>query len=186
MRFLIYCSGAIALVAFVIGFAVSLFVHDASWTERLIMATMPAAITFVAVLLLASRDYAKHSATMRFVRNHLLAAADTTDDEFVSFRPFDAPALLLETRKAISRFFDVPTGKINRDVRLIHDLHVNKLEPAFQLYVVDSVIASQQIVPKPFGFTMAGLETIDDLTDAIRAVLDRFDQTADNQGDSEM
>ncbi len=149
------------------------------------MAMMPAVITFVAVLVLASRDSAKHSATMRSVRNHLLAGNDTTDDDFVSLRPFDAPALLLETRKAISRFFDVPTEKINRDVQLIEDLHVDKLEPSFQFYVVDSVIASQPIEPKPFGFSIAGLKTLDDLTDAIRTVLEGFDRNTDNESESQ-
>ncbi len=181
MHFLIGYSGAIALVIFAIGGAVSLFVRDASWTDRLIMATMPAAITFVAVLLLSSRDHAKNSATMRSVRNRLLAGTDTTDDDFVSLRPFNTTAILLETRKAISRFFDVPACKINRDVRLIQDLHVDKLEPAFQLYVVDSVIASQQIAPKPFGFSMVGLDTIDDLAVAIQNVLVAFDKNSDNQ-----
>lgn len=171
-----------ALVAFVIGGAVSLCVRDASWTDRLIISTMPAVITFVAVLLLSSRDHAKHSAAMRSVRNRLLTGPDTTDDDFVSLRPFDATAILLDTRKAISRFFDVPAGKINRDVQLIRDLHVDKLEPAFQFYVVDSVIAAQQITPKPFGFSMDGLDTIDDLAVAIQNVLVGFDQNSDNQG----
>ena len=185
MRFLIGCSGALALVAFVIGFAVSLFVRDVTWTDRLMMAVMPAVITFFAALLLSSRDAVKHSGTVRSVRNALLAGDDTSDDEFVSSRPIDDATLLLETRKAISRFFDVPTDKICRDVRLIHDLHVDSLEPSFQFYVVNSVIASQQIEPQPFGFSMAGLETIDDLTDAIRHVLDGFNGNTDNHGKPE-
>lgn len=186
MRFLIGCSGVFALGIFVIGFAISLlFARDASWTDRLMMATLPAVITFVAVLLLSSRDSARHAATMRFVRNDLLVGADTSDDEFASLRPIDDAALLLETRKAISQFFGVPTGKLRRDVQLIDDLHVDKLEPSFQFYVVDSVIASQQIEPKPFEFSMSGLATIDDLTDAIRNVLDGFDRNTDNRGEPE-
>ena len=185
MRFLIGCSGVFALVAFVIGFAVSLFVADASWTDRLTMATVLAVIVFAAVLLLSSRDSAKHSGTMRSVRNHLLAGGVTNADDFVSSRPFDDTALLLETRKAISRYFDVPTDRINRNVQLIHELHVDELEPSFQFFVVESVIASQQIEPKLFAFSMAGLETIDDLTIAIRNVLDGFHRNTDNQGDAE-
>jgi hypothetical protein len=181
MRFLIGCSGAFALVAFIIGFTVSLFVRDASWMDRLTMAITPAVIAFVAVLLLASRDSAKHSATMRSVRNNLLAGVDTSDDDFISSRPFDDATLLRKTREAISRFFDVPTDKIRRDVELIHELHVDKLEPSFQFYVVEAVIASHEIEPKPFRFSMAGLETIDDLAEAIRNVLDGLDRNTDNQ-----
>ncbi len=136
MHFLIGCSGAFALVAFVIGFAVSLFVRDATWTDRLTMAVLPAALTFVAVLLLSSRDSVQHSSTMQSVRSALLAGDDTSDDDFVSSRPFENATLLLETRKAISRYFDVPTVKVSRGVRLIHDLHVDKLERSFQFFVV--------------------------------------------------
>lgn len=185
MRVLIGFSGAIALVAFVIGLAVSLLVRDARWTDRLTMALTPAIITFAAVLVLASHDSAKHTATMRSVRNWLLTGGDTSDVDFVSSRPTDDAALLLETRQAIARFFGVPTDRISRDVHLIHDLHVDKLEPSFQFYVVGSVIASQQIQARSFGFSMAGLETIDDLTDAIRKVLDGFDGNTDNQDEPE-
>ncbi|NOX54420.1 MAG: hypothetical protein GXP27_08250 [Planctomycetes bacterium] len=94
----------------------------------------------------------------------------------MSSRPTPDAALLLETRRAISRFFDVPAEKIARDVHLVNDLHVEKLEPSFQCYVVTLVIASQSVELKPFRFTMAGLESIDDLTEAIRKVLDGFDR----------
>ncbi len=182
MRFLIGCSGVIALVAFIIGFVAFLFISDATWADRLTIAAMPAIITFVAALLLASRDSARHSSTVRKVRAYLLACNDSTDEQFMSPQPCDDAALLLETRKAISRFFDVPTVKVTRDVHLIRDLHVDKIEPSFQFYVVDSVIASQQDELKPFGFAMAGLAPIDDLTNAIHKVLDgrdRNDQTED-------
>lgn len=176
MRILVGCSGAIALVAFVVGGAASMLVRNISWTERLIIATTPAAIAFVAALLLFSRDRARHSAILCSVRNRLLAEADVTDDGFVSLRPIRCHrGILLETRKAISRFFDVPAGKINRDVRLIRDLHVDKLGPAFHCFVVDSVMASKQIAPKPFRFSTDGHETIDDLAVAIQNVLEGFD-----------
>ncbi|MFN0196848.1 MAG: hypothetical protein ACKVT0_08870 [Planctomycetaceae bacterium] len=176
MYFLIGCSGVMALIAFLVGFAVSLFVRDASWIDRLTMAVMSALITFVAVFLLSSRDWVKRRSTMKSVRNHLLARDDTTNNEFLSSIPYEDVALLLETRKAISRFFDVPIERVGRDLQLIHDLHVDEFEPFFQFSVVNSVIASQQIEPKAFGFTIAGLETIDDLTHAIRNVLDGFER----------
>ena len=181
MRFVIGCSGAFALVIFVIGFVVSLFFTDASWSDRLTMAVVPAIITFIAVLLLASHDSAKRSGAMRSARKQLLARADMNEDEFVSSRSTDDAGLLLETRKAISRFFEVPTEKIGRDIQLIQDLHVDNLEPSFQFYVVNSVIASQANESEPFTFSMAGLETIDDLTVAIRTVLDGFNQPANNE-----
>lgn len=181
MRLLIGCSGAIALVAFVIGLAASAFASGATWADRVTMVAVPTTITFVAALLLFARDSARHSSTMRKVRTYLLARNDSTDEQFVSSRPCDDAPLLLETRKAISRFFDVPTVKVGRDVRLIHDLHVDNLEPSFQLYVVDSLVASRTLAPRSFGFTMAGLVSIDDLAGAIRKVLDTSANTVQPQ-----
>ncbi len=176
MRLLIVCSGTMALAAFAIGFVVSLFVRDASWLDRLTMAAMPGVITFAAALLLFHRDSSKRAATMRSVRSSLLAHPDTTDDLFLSPRSYVNFALLLETRTAIALFFDVRPEKIGRDVRLIDDLHVDELEPWFQLYVVDAVIATQTIEPKRYAFSMADIESIDELTTAIHAVLDSFSE----------
>ncbi|MBN2294364.1 MAG: hypothetical protein JXM70_18190 [Pirellulales bacterium] len=172
MRFLIGCSGAIAFIVFIIGFVVSLFVGEATWTERITVGAMPAAVVFIVVLLLFMRDSARQSASIRSTRNHLLACGDKSDDIFISSFSTDNALLLLETRKAIAQFFDVPTSKIARDVHLIDELHVDRLEPSFQFYVVNSVIASQPVEPKPFAFDMAGLESIDDLAYAIRKVID--------------
>ncbi|MEI8373140.1 MAG: hypothetical protein WCJ35_09955 [Planctomycetota bacterium] len=99
----------------------------------------------------------------------------------MSSRPCNDAALLLETREAISRFFDVPAVKVGRDVHLIHDLHVDKMEPSFQFYVVGSVIAAHPLAPRSFGFAMAGLVSIDDLTHAIRKVLDTSADTGQPQ-----
>ena len=181
MRFLIGCSSAIAVVVFIICFAISLFVRDATWTDRLLMASTLSIITFVAALLLAMNDSAKRSTAMKSARKYILACSDMNDEDFVASLPFDDVALLLSTRKAISQFFNVPEVQISRNVHLIHDLHVDELEPSFQFFVVDFVIASQQTEPKSFGFSMAGLETIDDLAGAIRGVLNGLEQGTEQQ-----
>lgn len=186
MRLLIGCSGAIALVFFVFGFAGSLFARDASWSERLFIAAMTAGTAFVAALLLFHRDSVQHGTTVLLVRESLLARRDTTDDDFLASRPTDQAQLLLETRKAIARFFDVPAEKVGRDVLLIRDLHVDKLEPAFQFLVVHAVIDSQKVTPQPFGFSMADLETLDDFATAIRKVLDRFTQSGEHEIEREV
>jgi hypothetical protein len=180
------CSGALALVFFVIGFAGSLFVRDGSWSERLLVAGITAGMAFAAAVLLSSRDLVQHAATRGSVRKDLLARGDTTDDDFVSSRPTDQIGLLLETRKAIARFFDVPAEKVDRDIHLIRDLHVDKLEPAFQFFVVQAIIASQQVRPQPFGFSMADLVTLDDFTTAIRKVLDGFAQSGEHEVEREV
>jgi hypothetical protein len=137
-------------------------------------------MTFLAAVLLASRDASNYRATMRSARRHLLASPGTSNDEFASRRPFAELPLLLKTRTAIATYFDVPVEQVDRDVALIDDLHVDKLEPSFQYGVVNSVIASTSDEPHRFWFSMKGLSTIDDLASAIQRVIDGFDEKSEN------
>src|SRR5262249_46642819 len=118
---------------------------------------------------------------MRSVRECLLAGADSSDEQFLSLRPCDDSSLLLETRAAIAQFFDVPCDKIQRNVRLIEDLHVNELEPGFHTVVVEILMAARFTEPRSYRFTMARIHSIDDLTRAIRQVLDRCEREDDHQ-----
>lgn len=165
------------MVVFGIGFALSLLVREVTWTERVIMAVFPASMVFVAFLVLSIRDHVEHSVVMQSVRDKLLISRDTSNDDFLSLKPFDEATILLDVRQAISDFFDVPAKKVNRDVRLFQDLHADKLEPSFQFSVVHTVIASRMQEPKPFLFSLAGLETLDDLAVAIRDILDGDERT---------
>ncbi|QDT93807.1 hypothetical protein [Gimesia algae] len=176
MRFLLIFSGLLAVVPFVIGFVVSLFITDGPWIARLVGASIPAFCTFFAAVLLGSRDFARHSATIKKVRGNLLASWDSTDEQFLSARPCEDTSLLLELREAIAQFFDVPACKVARDVDLISDLHVDQLEPSFQFAVVRPAIASRQKEPQSFGFSTTSLHTLDELVTAIREVLDRGDE----------
>ncbi|WP_417380250.1 hypothetical protein [Gimesia sp.] len=176
MRYLLIFSGLLAVVPFVIGFVVSLFIPDVTWIERLGMAALPAGCTFFAAILLFSRDSARNSATMRDVRDDLLDCPDTTDEQFLSARPCEDTSLLLELREAIAKFFDVPVCKVARDVDLISDLCVDQLEPTFQFAVVRPSITSRQKEPQSFGFSTTNLHSIDELVQAIHEVLDRGDE----------
>ncbi|HAW29828.1 MAG TPA: hypothetical protein DCY03_17175 [Planctomycetaceae bacterium] len=173
MRVLLILSGLLAVVAFVIGFVASLFIPDLTWIARLVGATIPAFCTFFAAILLGSRDFARHSATMQDIRKNLLNSPDTTVEQFLSARPAEDPSLLLELREAIAQFFDVPVCKIARDVDLISDLHVEQLEPTFQFAVVRPAIISRQKEPQSFGFSTTSLHSIDELVQALHEVLDQ-------------
>jgi hypothetical protein len=172
MRQLMGCSGAIALLAFVVGLAVSLFVVDAGWIDRLMVAAGVSMAAFIAAFVLSSDDAAQHAATVQAVRTRLLVAADSSEEQFLASRPYDDTQLLLETRKAIARFFDVPDTKIPRDVHLLDDLQVDRLDPSFWFHVVNSVVVAQHATPTPFTFNIAGLQSIDELARAIEKVLD--------------
>ena len=143
---------------------------------------MSSAIAFVATFLLAARDLSQSSVAIRNVRAHMLACDDSSEEHLLSFHPYDDAALLLETRIATSRFFDVPCAKIHRDVHFIDELHVDKFDPSFHFSVVDSGIASQPVNPKGFWFAMAGLDLIDDLTQAIAIALGDFDRDGPTVG----
>ncbi|MDX1967383.1 MAG: hypothetical protein SFV23_09445, partial [Planctomycetaceae bacterium] len=92
---------------------------------------------------------------------------DMSDATFLASRPSEDAALLLEVRNAIARFLDVPHVKVHRDLRLFDDLHIDKLSPAFHFYVVDSVLATRKVIPQRFGLSVTGLNSIDDLSQAI-------------------
>ncbi|QDU93625.1 hypothetical protein [Lignipirellula cremea] len=171
MRILFVISGVLALVAFLIGFAGSWFAAGASWNERLTAGIMIGGFTFVAALLLGARDHFQRNAVLRKVRRNLLADAATSREEFVALRPFDDVALLLETRTAVAKFFDAPVEQIGRDVHLIRDLHVDQFEPMFTFLVVGSLVSARWSEEQRFGFSTDGLETLDDLTLAIRSAL---------------
>lgn len=172
MRVLLIFSGLLAVVPFVIGLVVLLFIPDLTLIGRLVVAAIPAFCTFFAAILLGSRDFIRHSATMQDIRKNLLNNPDTTEEQFLSARPCEDTSLLLELREAIAQFFDVPACKVARDVDLISDLHVDQLEPTFQFAVVRPAIASRQKEPQSFGFSTTNFHSIDELAIAIREVLD--------------
>lgn len=174
MRGMIGCAGVLASIAFILGLPFSLFFTVDHWSQRLLIAGMPAAFTFVATILLCLRDHSSQNESITLVRRSLLDRKDAADDEFVALVSNSDAKLLLETRDAIAEFFDVPSCKLRPDDDLRAVLRADKFEPAFQMYVVDSVIAKNTDDPQPFMFGMEGLSTIADLSVAIENVLKGF------------
>jgi hypothetical protein len=175
---MIGCAGMIAAVAFIFGVIGSLFATKASLTERLMIALIPAACAFVAALILFTRDHARHTSTMRAVRNMLLARNDVNDHEFFAHFADTDSTLIAQTRQAISGFFDVPAKKIHATDRLHNDLRFGTLEPAFHSFVVYHVLNVRNVVPHPFTFNTADLTDIGDLAKEIQRVLDGLDTPA--------
>ena len=174
MREMIGCAGALALIAFVLGLPFTLFITVDHWSQRLFLASTYATITFVATILLCLQDYSSHRKNRAMVRRTLLDRSDTSGDGFVALISNPNANLLLQTRNAIADFFNVPAEKLlpNDDLRTV--LRADKLEPSFQLHVVNSVIAKNTDEPQPFMFGLEGLSTIADLSTAIENVLDGF------------
>jgi len=174
MRILVVFSGILAIVPFLIGFVVSLFpfMGEVTWGERLTFAAIPAFCTFIAALLLGSRDSARTTSTIKQVHDDLLSCNDTSDEQFLACQPYEEADLLLEIRVAISLFFDVPASKVSRDVDLLRDLQIDKLDFPFQFTVVGPLITSRQDESKPFIFSMTNMTSIDELANEILKVLE--------------
>ena len=173
MRGMIGCAGILALVAFILALPFSLFFTVDHWSHRFLIACVPAAFTFFAAIFLCMRDQLSQSENIGVVRRTLLRRADTPDDVFVTSNP-DAK-LLIQTRDAIANYFDVPGAKLLPTDDLRNDLRADKLEPSFQMYVVDSVVANNTDNPQPFMFGLDGITTIEDLSVAIENVLKGFE-----------
>lgn len=175
MRGMIGCAGMIAAVAFVFGIIGSLFATEANLAERLMIATMPAAMAFIAALILFSRDHARHTGTMRTVRQMLLARHDISDGDYLAHFPDADSILVAQTRQAVSQFFDVPAEKIHPNDNLRKDLQFETLEPRFHSFVVYHVLDARNVAPQPFTFNTGDLTDLGDLAHEIQRVLDGFD-----------
>jgi len=172
---MIGCAGMIAGVAFVFGIVGSLFATEAGLAERLMIALMPAALAFIAALLLFARDHARHTATMRMVRQMLLARQDISDGDYLAHFPEADSTLIAQVRQAVSELFDVPAQKIHPTDSLRNDLRFYALEPYFHSFVVYHVLAARNITPRSFTFNTGALTDIGDLAKEAQRVLDGFD-----------
>ena len=175
MRAMIGCAGMIAAVAFIFGVIGSFFATQANLAERLMIALMPAALAFVAALLLFTRDHARHTSAMRAVRRMLVARSDVNDHDFFARFPDADSALIAQTRRAIAQFFDVPPQKLRAADSLHNDLQCGTLEPAFHSFVVYHVLNARNVEPQPFALNTADLDDIGGLAQEIQRVLDGLD-----------
>ena len=182
MRGLIGCAGVIAAIAFFLGLLGSLFAAEVSLALRLGLAAMVAAIAFVAVVLLGTRDSLRYAATKRRVHNMLLARPDVKDTEFAAQFPDCSADLVLQTREAISQFFGVPAGKIHPSHRLRDDLRRDVFEPGFHSFVVYRVLNLRHVTPQPFVFHTTKSMDIGDFLTEIQRVLDGFGQGNSGRG----
>jgi hypothetical protein len=162
---------------FIVAFVTTLFIRELEWGGRVGLALFTAAMPFSAALLLGYRDMLRYRSRARQVGSRLIPLPDSTDDEFLAAKPCSNVELLLETRQAISAFFDVPSTKIGRHLRLVEDLQVEDFVPVFQASVVGTIVSSRVEEKRMFAFSMDGLKSIDDFAAAIQKALDDMEQS---------
>lgn len=172
MRVIVGCSTLLACAAFLIAFIGALIVVEGSLTEQLAMSFMASAFTFVAALILSSRDRVRYAYSMRSIRQMLLNRHDTSELVFSEQFPTVEPSLVSQTRHAIAHFFDVPPEKIYATDDLRRDFQFELLEPAFHSVVVFHVLKARRIEPDAFMFNSGTVSTLADLMIELRRIID--------------
>ncbi|TWU15706.1 hypothetical protein Poly21_29030 [Allorhodopirellula heiligendammensis] len=182
---MIGCAAVLAIVPLLVGAIGALSMTDAPLAGRLTVAVMPAAMVFMAVLLLALRDNARHRRHMKSVRKMLLDRRPVDDAEFCSHFPGSDPELLTLTRDGVARFFDVPSACIHPTDQLDSDFHFSSLEPAFHTCVVYHVLAECGAIDAPFTFRSHRVSDVATLSKEISHILKRLPNLSDVPTDDE-
>jgi hypothetical protein len=162
---MIGCALLVGALGFFFGLIGALFVSDASGAERLILAAMPAAMAFVAAILLGFRDMARYKAAKRRVRRIVLARQDISDRDFTSHFPDCNATWLVQTRHLVARFFDVPPEKIHPTDELREDLRFDSLEAYW--VILHDVRKARNVVRRPATFNTTDLTDIAQLANEI-------------------
>lgn len=162
----------IAAVAFVFGMIGSFFLADANFVERLALAAMVFAMTFVAAFCLSWRDCAHQRRALSAIRRELLFRADVSEKEFATHFPGVELTLMSQTRQAIAEFFDVPLPKIHPADDLSRDLRTETLEPGFQFGIIQRVFSLRNVViEEPFLVSTCQPKAIADLAVHIQSLI---------------
>ena len=176
---MIGCAAVLAIVPLLIGTTVACFMTgDIPWYGRVVAALTPAAITFVAALLLIASDNARHKRNIAAVRRVLLEREPVNDELFCAqFPDVDSDTLRL-TREGIAKFFDVPAGAIHASDQLEADLRFSSLEPAFHTCVTCFVLERRGAIEAPFTFRNSRVSDVGTLAAEIDRILKRLQRPA--------
>ena len=148
----LFASSIVAAVALMFGFVGSLFASKASLFEKLILATMPAGIAFLAAMMLFLRDQFRYDRAIRSVQKKLLNRTDVTPEDFLLCFPNHVESVLISIRNALAKFFDVPQEKIHPEDDFTIDYQILSLSPGFQFFVTSAVFTELNIEEIPSTF----------------------------------
>ena len=183
LRQTIGCAGLLAIAPLLIGSVVALFMTDTALPGRLSIAIIPAAVTFVAALLLWFADDARHRRHFTAVREMLLSREEIDDAAFCAHFSGVDPEILCLTRQGIGTFFDVPPASIHPTDKLDPDLHFTYLEPAFHTCVTFHVLAERGAIGAPFTFRSHRVTDVGTLASEISRILKRLPNDSDASPD---
>jgi len=172
---IIQFASLLAIIPLLIGIAISLFLPGLSFISRLILASMPAMITFFAAILLSLRDLRGQWQEFYNAQKFLLAQQDTSEEEYLNdFNdlgiPFDIP-LALEIRQYVAKFLDVPVSKVKGSLDLHCDLNLKQLYLPFVFQILQLAYRSRSTEEFLVNFHITELSTIRDLVVKVTATL---------------
>jgi len=169
-------AGIFAGIAFVIGFVACLFWPGQSFLFRVYCASIPAAITFVASILLMVRDRRRNEANHLAIRAVLMAREDLSDEEFGIRFPGEDSKWVVQVRNAIATFYRVPEAKIRPDDDLDSVLGFGTFEPQLLIYVISVVFAENGIAPHPVTIRLDHLHSLSDLAFELKCLIEGLDR----------
>lgn len=138
---------------------------------------MTRAMAFVAALVLGLRDGMRQSWARDTGRNHLLGAADCSEEAFLAAGPSKNAGTLLLVRGAIACFFEVPASKVARTVHLTQDLHADALVPGLHIFVLGCALEGKTVEPgRVVGIRTSDVHSLDEFADAVDESLSRLKQ----------
>ena len=106
-------------------------------------------------------------------------------DVFSRAFPSQELQVLLEVRKAVAEFFEVPENKIHSNDDLRGDLAFDSLEPSFHFFVICRVLQFRQVVPSGFAFCGKQLANVGDLAKEVERILRDLAARASTSGSEE-
>jgi hypothetical protein len=175
LKHILLFAAMIASFPLLLGFLIAVSLPDTNLIGRLIVATLPALITLIAVLLLSFRDLRKKQKEYSGIRGRLLEQTDTNKEDYLaSFPEWTSPSdqeFLLEIRQYIAEFFNVPANKIEKDMSFSSGLKIQQLLVPLILSIFQRAYQARNIHPKSMSIKLNEVTTISQVGEQIKASL---------------
>lgn len=161
---------AISLCVFTVAIAGALLLTEFTFQECAGVSAMAASMAFVAASLLIFRDHRRRLTAKQRVRRLLLRWEDFTEQ--APERHSIESSLLVQTRKAVADFFDVPMNKI-RPTDNFELLEAKAFEPHFHFFVIEHVLRQRHLDVGAFTIRLEETESVADFARKIHEILER-------------
>lgn len=175
LRNILLFAAMIASFPLLLGFLIAVSLPGTNLIGRLIIATLPALITLIAVFLLSFRDLRQKQKEYSGIRGRLLERTDTPEEDYLASFPegtsLSDREILLEIRQLIADFFNVPANKIEKNLSFENDLKLQQLFLPLILGIFQRAYQARDLHPKSLRFELHELTTIGQVGEQLKASL---------------